>query len=232
MTIIIPTLNEATQLPATVRAIREQAAAPEQLEILLVDAGSEDDTVAVARRLGLRVFSRPDFRYQRYRSLQLGLVEAGHDYVLFLDADTLVPHAFDRLIREALREESCVGGAFEFALDARGWLWSIITYINRWRYRWRPIYHGDQGMFCRREVALRIGGIPQEPLMEIAYFCRQLRTTGKLRLLKAPAVTSARRFTEHGPWRVIWFDVRMWLRFIAGLPVAPFAVRYWTKNNL
>ena len=230
MTIIIPTLNEAPQLPATVRALRERAEAPEQLEILLVDAGSEDGTVEVARQLGLTVFSRPDFRYQRYRSLQLGLEEAGHDAVLFLDADTLVPPAFDHLIREKLGEQDCVGGAFEFALDAQGWLWSIITLINRVRYRWHPIYHGDQGMFCRRKVALQLGGIPHEPLMEIAYFCRTLRSAGRLCLIKAPAVTSARRFTQHGPWRVIWFDVRMWLRFITGRPVAPFAIRYWTKT--
>ena len=194
----------------------------------MVDAGSDDQTVAFAKKAGVRVFVCPDFRYQKYRSLNFGLERALASVVLWLDADSLVPPHFDRAILDTLQDPKVVGGAFEFALDQRGWPYSIITRSNRLRYRLAPIYHGDQGLFCRKAIAKKIGGYPTEPLMEAACFSRALRQKGKLQLIGLPLVTSARRFREGGVWRVMWFDVRMWVRFVLGLPVRAFAKRYWT----
>jgi len=227
LSIVIPTLNEETFLPRTLRRLTECAADPEGLDILVVDAGSEDQTVAFAKKSGARTYVRSDFRYQKYRSLNFGLEQALAPTVLWLDADTLVPRHFDRAILKALQDPEVIGGAFAFALDQRGWPYNLITRANRLRYRLSPIYHGDQGLFCRKAIAQELGGYPDKPLMEAAHFSRALRQKGRLNLLPQPVITSARRFREVGVWSVIWFDVRMWLRFALGLPVAAFAKKYW-----
>lgn len=228
LSIVIPTLHEEVYLPRTLRAITDRAADPDKLEVIVVDAGSSDATVAFAKKAGVRVFVCPDFRYQKYRSLNFGLDRALAPVVLWLDADSLVPPHFDRAILDTLQDPKVVGGAFEFALDDRGWPYNLITRANRLRYRLAPIYHGDQGLFCRKAIAKKIGGYPTEPLMEAAYFSRALRQKGKLQLIRLPLITSARRFREDGVWRVMWFDVYMWLRFALGLPVRAFAKKYWT----
>ncbi len=228
LSIVIPTLNEEAYLPRTLRAIRERAANPDELEVIVVDAGSNDQTLAFAKKAGVRLFLRPDFRFQKYRSLNAGLEEARAPAVLWLDADSLVPHHFDQAILDALKDAKVVGGAFEFALDQGGWPYNLITWANRLRYRLAPIYHGDQGLFCRKAIAKNTGGYPAEPLMEAAFFCRALQQKGKLQLIRRPVRTSARRFRDEGVWRVIWFDVRMWVRFALRLPVRAFAKKYWT----
>jgi rSAM/selenodomain-associated transferase 2 len=227
LSIVIPTLNEEAYLPRTLHTLTERAAQPDQLDTIVVDAGSSDATVAFAKKAGVRVFVCPDFRYQKYCSLNFGLEQAVAPVVLWLDADSLVPPRFDQAIQDAMQDPQVVGGAFEFALDEHGWPYNLITRANRLRYRLSPIYHGDQGLFCRKATANTIGGYPYEPLMEAAHFSRVLRKQGTLQLIRQPMITSARRFREGGVWRVMWFDVRMWIRFILGLPVAAFAKKYW-----
>ena len=232
LTIVIPTLQEASCLPRTLRLLNERAADPEALDTVVVDAGSTDNTVAFAKKAGIRVFVCPDFRYQKYRSLNFGLEQALAPVVLWLDADSLVPRHFDRFIMDTLQDPQVAGGAFEFAMDETGWPFSLITRANRLRYRLSPIYHGDQGLFCRKAIAKKIGGYPAEPLMEAAFFSRALRQKGTLELISHPIVTSSRRFREGGIWRVMWFDVRMWLRFALGLPVRAFAKKYWMAGGI
>lgn len=227
LSIVIPTLNEEAYLPQTLRTLTERAAEPKALDIIVVDAGSTDQTVAFAKKTGARTYIRPEFRYQKYRSLNFGLDQALAPVVLWLDADTLLPRHFDQSIRQTLQAPGVVGGAFEFALDERGWPYQLITLANRLRYRLSPIYHGDQGLFCRKAIAQSLGGYPEEPLMEAAYFSRALRQKGSLRLIPRPVRTAARRFREGGIWRVMWFDIHMWVRFALGLPVGAFAKKYW-----
>lgn len=232
LTVVIPTLNESVALPETLRTLVQRAQDPGRLDLILVDAGSQDRTAQIGREWGLRVFVRPDFRFRKNLSLNHGLQQAQCPVVLFLDADTSLPHHFDARIRQAI-ESGCLGGAFAVVFDDPSWIYRVLAYINHLRYRWRPVFHGDQGFFCRRDAALNHGGFPEEPLMETAYFCRKLRRAGRLCLIPQPVTTSARRFQQNGLWRVIWFDLLLWIRFVAGLPTARFAERYWkaAKNG-
>lgn len=203
---------------------------PDSLEIIIVDSGSTDQTLASVANLDVSTFSKPDFKFKKYESLNFGIEKAKGHYLLFLDADTFLPYHFDELILEKMTKENCVGGAFEFSFVESNWKFKIIEIANRIRYRLSHIYYGDQAVFCTKEAAIKVGGFPKKRLMETAYFCKELKKLGQLSLIKMPVTTSARRFIEHGFFKVCWFDIIMWFRFLLHLSVEEYGVKYWSAN--
>lgn len=231
LSVIIPTLNEVDFLKDTIAHLLKVANESDQLEIIVVDAGSTDGTLKSIETLSCRTYSYPDFAFKKYQSLNFGLEKSLGEIVLFLDADTLLPENFDQLISTALLDDVVVGGAFEFDFLDKNISLMIITLVNRIRYRLEQSYYGDQAIFCRKHIALKIGGIPKKSLMESAYFCRALRDQGKLCLIKHHIRTSPRRFIDHGILKVLWFDIRMWIRFLLRLDVEKFAAKYWKQEH-
>lgn len=163
-------------------------------------------------------------------SLNYGLKMATGDVVLFLDADTLLPEHYDKSIVEVMGNDTVIGGAFEFSFRKPDWKLWLLTIANRIRYRFGKVYYGDQAIFSRRHILNKIGGVPEEALMESAFLCKSLRSEGKLALIKPGISTSPRRFQEHGFLKVAWFDLNMFIRFNLGLPVSGYAKKYWGKN--
>ncbi|MCP4458990.1 MAG: glycosyltransferase [Cytophagales bacterium] len=231
LTIVIPTLNEVGFLKKTIAHLLKVAHEPDQIEIIVIDAGSTDGTLQSIDLFSCKTYSRPDFALKKYQSLNFGLEKSESDFVLFLDADTSLPENFDQSIQLALQNSNMVGGAFEFDFIEQGFFLWIIRSVNRIRYRLEQSYYGDQAVFCRREVADKIGGVPSRSLMESAYFCRELLREGKLQLIKDPVKTSPRRFNDHGIWKVMWFDFRMWIRFLLHLDIEEFGEKYWKQEH-
>jgi rSAM/selenodomain-associated transferase 2 len=231
LSIVIPTLNEARYLPATVAAVRRRAALGPPYEVLVADCGSADGTAEVAERLGARVVREAPPPDNRAAALNRGAAAAGGDVLLFLDADTLVPLAYDRSIRGALHDPQVVGGAFEFALDGPEVGLRLVEVINRIRYRIWPRYYGDQGVFARAAVFRRVGGYPERRLLEASDLCRTLARHGRLALIHKPMRTSPRRFLEGGTYRVLALDVSIWWRDLLGLPTEPFGAAYQENNR-
>ena len=231
LSVVIPTLNEAGYLNKTIAHLIHAANQPDHLEIIIVDAGSNDHTLRSIKSRNCQVYSRPDFVLKKYKSLNFGLRKSTGEVVLFLDADTLVPENFDAHILGVLEKPEVVGGAFEFDFKDRSFFLWLIAMANRIRYRIEQSYYGDQAVFCRRKVALKMGGYPEKSLMESAYFCRKLREQGKLRLINKSVKTSARRFIEHGILKVLWFDFRMWIRFLMRMNVQRFGKKYWCQEH-
>ncbi len=230
LSIIIPTLNEAGYLPATVQGVRRRARLMPH-EIIVADCGSTDGTRDVARRLGVMVCGKEPVPDSRAAALNCGAADATGDVFLFLDADTLPPRGFDRSIAGALRSPRVVGGAFEFALDGAEWEMRLIEIINRIRYRLWPRYYGDQGIFVRADVFHHMGGYRHQRLMEAAEFSVRLARRGVVVLLRPRMTTSARRFREAGVWRVLAHDTRLWWRDLTHRPVEPFADAYQRENR-
>lgn len=229
ISIIIPTLNEASYLRKTIEHTLSVAANETLLELIVIDAGSTDLTLESIEDLHCTAISRPDFKLQKHKSLNHGMEVAHHDILLFLDADTLLPESFDVYLLEAMQQKGVVGGAFGMRFtdpDPKLWLLSL---LNSCRYRLWKTFFGDQAIFCRKEVAIEVGGFP-DSLMEAAHFCKSLLKEGKLRLLEKKVCTSPRRFQENGFWKVLWFDVRMWTRFVFNLDLKQPKTRYWKTN--
>ncbi len=214
ISLVIPTWNEADSLPETIHRARQ---VPEISEIIVVDGGSRDQTCEVAEELGCRVLTSAPGRGGQMRA---GAAQARGDVVLLLHADTWLPPDAGRAALKTLHDQTVVAGGFwkifrdaSPLLAGSKWKCAIRVYLGR-------RVAGDQGLFVRREVLEKIGGVPDMPLMEEFELCRLLHQQGRLALADATVITSARRFAKLG---VIRTYLRMWwvtTRYRLGTPPA------------
>ena len=152
LSVIIPTLNEAAYIPATIEKIMQNASLGEPYEIIVVDSGSTDETCEIANKLGAKIVPAKSSLPGRAYVLNEAAESATGDVFLFLDADTLVPQGYDESMERALTNPNVVGGAFEFCLDGEEFGLRVVEFVNRIRYRIRQRYYGDQGIFVRAGV--------------------------------------------------------------------------------
>ena len=188
VSIIIPTLNEASRIARLVRALRAHEPA---CEIIVVDGGSSDRTCECARDAGALATAS-----ERGRGQQLchGAGLATGDVLLFLHADTrLLPGAVDAL-RRHLADPGVVGGNFRVLFDGGTDFARWLTGFYAW-FRKFGVYYGDSAMFVRRSVYEEIGGFRPVELMEDFDFARRLRRVGTtICIQEPPVITSSRRF--------------------------------------
>lgn len=228
LSVIIPTLNEATKLGRTLELVHTRSVAG-TVESVVADCGSADETVAIARWAGVPVVNGSALT-SRARACNAGARLATGDTFLFLHADSEVPGRFDRLIADALTRRGVVGGAFEFKLDGPESRLRIVERVNRLRYRCLGRYYGDQGIFVRRDVFRAVGGYPDVPILEDARFCERAGGHGKMRLLPVAMRTSARRFYNGGILRTLALDTFIWALDFLQFDVGIFAGLYRAEN--
>ena len=200
ISVIIPTLNEASTIVQTLVRVRQER----ECELIVVDGGSTDRTPELAHLHANRVIVAPRGRAQQ---MNAGAREARGEVLLFLHADTRLPARFPQLLDRALNDPRVVGGRFDVRLDADGWPFRMVEAMMNLRSRLTKISTGDQAIFVRRQVFQEVGGYPDLALMEDVEFSRKLKRAGKVACLRERVVTSARRWQREGVFRTI---VRMW----------------------
>jgi GT2 family glycosyltransferase len=136
--------------------------------------------------------------------------------VILLHADTWLPANAGEAVRDALRNPRVVGGGFWKVFRDPHWAMRGSRFKCGWRWLVSGRVMGDQALFVRREVLERIGGVPDVPLMEEFFLCRELRRYGRLTLADAVVSTSSRRWRERGVWRTYWRMWRVTLGYYAG----------------
>jgi rSAM/selenodomain-associated transferase 2/rSAM/selenodomain-associated transferase 1 len=219
VSIIIPALNEADQLPATLHA----AAAGKPFEIIVADGGSKDDTPRIAESHGATLLRG---KAGRASQMNAGASIARGEVLLFLHADTWLPAGYSETVLTALRRSDAVGGAFRFAVrDHFRNRWLIQTLANLRSHLLRFPY-GDQALFVRRWVFDKLGGFPDFQIMEDYEFVRRLRRLGRLAILDAPALTSGRRWQRLGFLRATSLNKLVILGYRCGVPPAKLAALY------
>lgn len=224
VSVIIPTLNEAQQLPATLQA----AAAGKPVEIIVADGGSRDETPRVAESLGATLVRSET---GRARQMNAGAVIARGEVLLFLHADTWLPLRYCDAVLAALRRPDTVGGAFRFAVrDRFPNRWLIQTMANV-RSRLLRFPYGDQALFVRRWAFEKLGGFPDFQIMEDYEFIRRLRRLGRLSILNLPALTSGRRWQRLGFLRATSLNKLVILGYRCGVPPAKLAALYNRRSN-
>ena len=211
ISVIIPTLNEAQNIRATLDRLHHPAFS----EILAAEGGSQDGTVALAAPVA-KVVTAPT---GRARQMNTGAATASGDVLLFLHADTLLPPTAADDITAALADPRVVGGHFNARITPdRGMLW-LVGRMMSWRARLTGIATGDQAIFVRRNVFEQLGGFPDIPLMEDIAFSRSLKRAGRVAALRSSVMTSGRRWEQHGALRTIL--LMWWLRLLFFLGVSP-----------
>ncbi len=223
ISVIIPTLNEAATIETTLKNLQ----APHAIEIIVVDAGSSDETAAIAIRSGVRLLETPDGRAAQ---LNRGAAASRGQYLLFLHADTTLPSGYPEEIIQALQKPDVIAGAFRFKTTQTGTAMRIIEWGTNLRSNLFQTPYGDQGLFLRRETFDELGGFPPLPIMEDFAFVRQLRRRGTIVTLSAPAVTSARRWQNLGVVRTTAINQLMIVGFLLGISPEKLS-RFYRKNR-
>jgi rSAM/selenodomain-associated transferase 2/rSAM/selenodomain-associated transferase 1 len=193
VSIIIPVLNEAVNVRATIRAATDDDA-----EIIVVDGGSMDDTVLQAADAGAQVEISPQCRATQQNR---GAEAASGSILLFVHADTLLPNGFVYHVFETLMDPSIIVGAFRFKSDLDSPSMKVIEFLTNFRSQYLRLPYGDQGLFIRKTVFESFGGFPNVPIAEDLFFVRRLSKRGKIRIAPANAVTSSRRWQTLGVLR-------------------------------
>jgi rSAM/selenodomain-associated transferase 2 len=208
VSVIIPTLNEAEGISATLNSIIRQ---PEEFEIIVVDGGSADGTADVARRYARIIQSE-----QRGRAIQMnaGAGQACGEVLVFLHADSCLPDNALSVLRRTLIDSRIIGGTFTLRFDDPRFSLRLIAFFTRFRFRF--FHYGDQGIFVRRTVFKELGGFKPIPIMEDIDFLRRLRRRGRVTVIKQPVTTSARRFLGRGIIRQQLFDIILVILYLLG----------------
>jgi rSAM/selenodomain-associated transferase 2 len=225
LSIIMPVLDEAELIGDALRALaplRQRGA-----EMIVVDGGSRDRTVELARSHGAHVVAAP-----RGRAAQMnaGAMIARGDVLLFLHADTRLPATADQLVLEGLarsdHRSNRSWGRFDLAIAGRSRLLAIVALAINLRSRLTGIASGDQAMFVRRDMFMALGGFPDIALMEDIALSRALKRIAPPLCLKDKVTTSGRRWEKHGVLRTIVLMWRLRLAYFLGAEPSTLARRY------
>ena len=221
LSIIIPCLNEAKGVAATLAALAPLKA--RGAEVIVVDGGSEDDTVARAAPLADLVITAP-----RGRAAQMnaGAARARGEVLLFLHADTFLPGAADTLIVEGLKRSRRGWGRFDVTINGRHPLLRAVEALMNLRSRLTGIATGDQGIFVTRSLFTTAGGYPEIALMEDVALSKRLKRFGLPLCLRHRLITSARRWEQRGVVRTILLMWGLRLAYRLGADPGTLALRY------
>lgn len=194
ISVVVPTYNEEKALPATLACVLAQ---PGRYEVIIADGGSRDGTQAAAS-------ANPNVRWLvapkgRASQMNAGAREARGDWLLFLHADTLLPH--DALAAIAALDSAVGAGGFRHRFSGGDLRLRAISWADNLRCRLTRVFYGDQALFVRRTLFECLGGFPEDHPLEDVVFCERLNRLTRPQLLDAYVVTDARKFLQMGIWR-------------------------------
>ncbi|MBD2300671.1 MULTISPECIES: TIGR04283 family arsenosugar biosynthesis glycosyltransferase [Nostocales] len=222
ISIIIPTLNEADNISGAIASTQSG----KNIEVIVVDGGSSDDTIKIAQSLGAKVISSPP---GRAKQMNAGAAVASGDVLLFLHADTRLPVGFDILICTALQQPGVVAGAFDLQIDHPAFGLRLVELGVKLRSRFFQMPYGDQAIFLTPEIFQKIGNFPELPIMEDFELIRRLNSTGRIVIINTPVVTSARRWLQKGIVKTTLLNQIIVLAYLFG--VSPARIRSWYRRE-
>ncbi len=212
ISIIIPCLNEAGRIQTTLTRLQPMRDRGQQL--IVIDGGSEDGTLALASSLADKtlISSRG-----RARQMNTGMEAADGDILWFLHADTLPPANADLQLAQAMNESQHSWGRFDVQLSGSAPLLRMVERSMNWRSRITGIATGDQGIFVRADALRRLGGYTNIPLMEDIDLSSRLKAScGRPLCLTQRLITSSRRWERNGIFRTILLMWSLRLKYALG----------------
>ncbi|MFH7320002.1 TIGR04283 family arsenosugar biosynthesis glycosyltransferase [Desulfurivibrio sp. D14AmB] len=219
LSVIIPTLNEAARIEATIAALGQG----EGVEVIVADGGSRDRTPKLAAAAGAVVLQTSAGRATQQN---MAADRARGPYLLFLHADTLPPPGYQQLIRQALGDPATVAGAFRLGIEGEGVNLRLMEWGANLRSRLRQLPYGDQGLFMTKRIFAELGGFAELPIMEDYELVDRLRRRGRVVTLAEPVLTASRRWQNLGAWRTFLVNQAMVIGFKAGIAPEKLAALY------
>jgi len=189
ISIIIPTINEASNLPLL---LSDLLSIQNEGEIIIVDSGSEDKTIDVANIYGAKVF----ISKERNRGLQLdiGAKNSKGEWLIFLHADTRLNNDWFTKIKSLLTGENNFIYYFKFKINDKKIIYRILEILVNFRSQYFKQPYGDQGLIIHRSTYLKNNGFRKIPLMEDVDFLKRLNQKKDLKQLNLPIFISSRKW--------------------------------------
>ena len=213
ISIVVPVLNEAALIGPFLRHLRPFGPA---VEMIVVDGGSADGTLTIARPLADRVISAP-----RGRAAQMnaGAELASGEVLWFLHADLRVPANAIEEMKAALEDDRVAGGCFRLRYPRPEWIYRVSDSLGNLGVNVFGFALGDHGIFCRRSAFARVGGYPVVPILEDAELYRRLRAIGRMKQLGEEIVSDPRTFEKRGRYRTTAVYFLILALYVAGVPI-------------
>lgn len=221
LSIIIPALNESRHLLASLQSLSLLKNHPH--EIIIVDGGSDDDTLKIAEPYVDFIFTSEKGRATQ---MNMGAAHASGDILWFLHADSLIPDNAYKHICTSLQNNQHIWGRFNIKLSGSNPVFRIIEQLINLRSKITKIATGDQGIFVLRSEFEKLNGFAAQPLMEDIQLCKQLKKISAPACLVNTITTSSRRWESRG---IIKTVILMWylrLAYFLGTPASKLAKQY------
>ncbi len=221
LSIIVPMLNEAEQLPELFAHLLPYQRAG--CEILFVDGGSADGSAMLCEVAG---FTALHTARGRANQMNAGASQASGDVLLFLHADTRLPQGAARHIEQALAHKEPCWGRFDVCITGRHFILGMVSRLMNWRSRLSGIATGDQAIFVRRAIFESLRGFPDQPLMEDVELSKRLLAFSRPACIAHCVTTSGRRWETRGVWRTILLMWRLRWAYWRGTDASELARLY------
>ena len=189
ISIIIPTINEANNLPLL---LSDLSIIQKMGEIIIVDCGSEDKTIDVANIYGAKVYKSKE--KNRGLQLNLGAKKSRGDWLIFLHADTRLTKEWYKKINSVLKGNKNNIYYFKFKINHKKKIYRVLEIFVNFRSRYFKQPYGDQGLIIHRATYFKNDGFRKIPLMEDVDFLRRLNNKKYLKQLNLPIYTSSRKW--------------------------------------
>ena len=222
ISIIIPALNETATIGRTLSHLE----GVDDLEVIVVDGGSNDGTAELAETQGAKVIqSQPGKAVQ----MNAGAAAASGDILAFLHADTLLPEGFSGQIISALNQKGVVAGAFRLSIDSTAAGIRIIERVANYRSRLLRLPYGDQALFIKKSLFEKMGGFAEVPIMEDFILVRRLNRKGKIVILPTAVTTSPRRWMHYGIVKTWFINQAIIIAYYLG--ITPERLTRWYRRE-
>lgn len=220
--VIMPVLNEGAGVSFALQQLINEIEYLSQVEIIVCDGGSHDDTRAQAAKFPVLLV---ESERGRARQMNAGAQKAMGDWLIFLHADTRLPNSWMQAV------DSCqqAWGRFDVRLSGKHRLLRVVERMMNLRSCRSALATGDQAMFFRRELFNQLGGFPDIPLMEDIAISKRARQVSPPACLGETVVTSSRRWEQNGIIRTI--ILMWWLRFGYWIGISPQRLHRWYYGN-
>ncbi len=189
ISIIIPTINEANNLPLL---LSDLSSIHKEIEILIVDSGSKDRTTDIAKIYGAKVYKSRE--KNRGLQLDIGAKKSKGEWLIFFHADTRLTHDWFTKIISVLERNKNFIYYFKFKINDKKIIYRVLEILVNFRSKHFKQPYGDQGLIIHRSSYIKNNGFRKIPIMEDVDFFRRLKNKKNLKRLNLAIFTSSRKW--------------------------------------
>jgi len=224
ISIIIPTINEADNLPLL---LSDLSITKKEVEIVIIDGGSKDRTIDIAHIYGAKVYKSKE----KNRGLQLGIgaKNSKGEWLIFLHADTRLTNDWFTKIKPVFKGDKNSIFYFKFRINDKKLIYRILEILVNFRSQYLKQPYGDQGLIIHRTTYFKNNGFRKIPLMEDVDFLRRLKNKKDLKQLNLSIFTSSRKWERTNIFLQAFKNWNFRRRWLKGEPTKSIYSDYYKK---